>query len=209
MLHSWDCAVPSVSLQLFGVIALSPSVRRMATSVKQMEPAWPLLRSLTAKSSTPVGVSHRKALSPLDNPFTAGVQRAWSTSTVATRTTATASTSNFPQVQIGPHRRTHFRLFLLLSAISFAVGFSFCNNLWLIVKLWNLFFCRIRLYVQSGFNGNVQTLQNIRFCRLQIILWISKGHLVCNLEFKSGKFVEPGCLKSNSLFLHPPLFSDD
>lgn len=141
ILHSWECAVPYVSLQLFGVIAPSPSVRRMATGVKQMEPAWPPQHSLTAKSSTPVGVSHRKALSPLDNPFTVGVQRAWSTSTVATRTTATASTSNFPQVQIGPHRMTHFRLWLLF-ALSFAVLFLFIffNILGLIIKLWNPFF---------------------------------------------------------------------
>lgn len=105
-LMEFCCRIPCVSLQLSGVIALLPSVRRMTTGVKQMVLAWPLRHSLMAKSSTLAGVSPRKTWSHWDNPSTAGGQRAWSTFTAATQTTATASTLNFLQVLTGPH--SHF-----------------------------------------------------------------------------------------------------
>lgn len=120
-----------VSLQLCGVTAPFLSVRRLATDVRQMEPAWPPRHLLMAKRRTPVGASHRKALSPLDNQSTVGIQRAWSTTTVATRTSATALTSNFLQVTVGKHpvQYDHFHRPVAVTDLdhcSLFVVFSMC-----------------------------------------------------------------------------------
>ena len=91
--------LPPPPLQLCGVTAPQPCVRRMATSARPMEPAWPPLPSSMAKSSTSVPASHGTTLSPPDSRSTAAVPRACWTSTAATRTTATALTSKYPQVR--------------------------------------------------------------------------------------------------------------
>lgn len=91
--------LPPPSLQLCGVTAPQPCVRRLATSARPMEPAWPPLPSSKAKSSTSVPASRGTTLSPPDSHSTAAVPRVCWTSTAATRTTAIALTSKYPQVR--------------------------------------------------------------------------------------------------------------
>lgn len=89
------------SLQLCGVTAPPPSVRRPAPGARPMEPAWPPLPSSAARCSTSASASRATSWCPPVSRSTAAVQRACSTSTVATPTTATALTSRYPQVS--PH----------------------------------------------------------------------------------------------------------
>lgn len=71
----------------------------MAPGVRLMGPAWLPLLLLMAKSNTSVSASRGTSLCHLDSHSTASVQRAFSTSTAATLTTATALTSKYLQVR--------------------------------------------------------------------------------------------------------------
>lgn len=89
----------SLFSQHFGVTAPLPNVRRLDRCVRPTEPAWPPPPSSKARSSTSAPVSTRTSWCLLDSRSTAAGQRATSTLTAATLTSATALTSRFPQVR--------------------------------------------------------------------------------------------------------------